>query len=833
MNSQNSTECPQTSPEPTAVDLTAVEDRYRAGQGVDFTEVKEAMVDGLLRLTEQHCTGEGSDAEIIYGARPSSRLVSAFLLPRYDRSGNEDETSDIHIATMGVDLQVAAGTAGTVTIEPALSVFVRELPSWSEIADPRNDMMPQIQLSREARQAVEQRARQYIDEGIAALPPVEDQPQEDEFERAGNALAQAERAHELAEVPDDSPETPATADELRTAQGNARAAESSERAAIQHQDRSRRRATVRNERNATVAMIRCEAFDRAFLELGIYVVDANGQAQRPLSAGDIEEAPHSELIETGIEDAQDSAAATQPEATTAGDEEEGPPPAAGAVSALREGTGRIADEFAAPQPIPQKWRRWRLDLGTFSFDAGDEAAREHAIASFADTLRARLSEALAAWLATNEGQRDAYRPGERALPSHFADEVSWNGYLAALRARRPAVINDVRPDISGVKLIVDLDPDFSDATRLNLRVAIQNDSSMPAGRDPSAFEHAIFQVDVQVGLPRALHKPLRLDRVKPSYRFRDWLEYPAMGLNCGVRQLASDANQMVVRTTWAPRYCQPRIEPRSIEGVPTSYVELSSETSDPALLFALPDEYETWIESQSGLDAGANLDADLAEQERRSHAEDIEAYRRFAETQSVQMADGLMELVFKGGVRAWLHAVARQMKIIPVGKIGAPQQVSLPSVECATAPRKVQGAAVERRLAPDEVACFALLRGVKKRHHCQGMQKSHIARPRWPLQNAGAYPARQRFQKPLKKRESRAVQRRGFAKTSFKRDQVDKPRSGHNRADIECARLFVGAILRLSLFLENRFSLCLPRFQTFKQFLAAFVGFGPGLLQRF
>ena len=628
MNSQNSTECPQTSAEPTAVDLTAVEDRYRAGQGVDFTEVKEAMVDGLLRLTEQHCTGEGSDGEIIYGARPSSRLVSAFLLPRYDRSGNEDETSDIHIATMGVDLQVATGTAGGITIEPAFSVYVRELPSWSEIADPRNDMMPQVQLSREARQAVEQRARQYIDEGIAALPPVEDEPQEDESERAGNALARAERAHELVDVLDDSSETPATADELGTAQGNARAAENSERAAIQHQDRSRRRATLRNERNATVAMIRCEAFDRAFQELGIYVVDANGQAQRPLSAGDIEEAPHSELIESGIEDAQDGAAATQPEATAAGDEEEGPPPASGAVSALREGTGRIADEFAAPQPIPQKWRRWRLDLGTFSFDAGDEVAREHAIASFTDTLRARLSEALAEWLATNDGQRDAYRPGERALPSHFADEVSWNGYLAALRARRPAAIDDVRPDISGVKLIADLDPDFSDATRLNLRVAIQNDSSMPGGRDPSAFEHAIFQVDVQVVLPRALHKPLRLDRVKPSYRFRDWLEYPAMGLNCGVRQLASDADQMVVRTTWAPRYCQPRIEPRSIEGVPTSYVELSSETSDPALLFALPDEYDIWIESQSGLDAGANLDADLAEQERRSHAEDIEAYRR-------------------------------------------------------------------------------------------------------------------------------------------------------------------------------------------------------------
>ena len=629
MNSQNSTERQETSPAPTAVDLTAVEDRYRAGHGVDFTEVKEAIVDGLLRLTERHCTGEGPDGEIIYGVRPSSRLVSAFLLPRYDRSGNEDETSDIHIATMGVDLQVAAGTVCGIAIKAAFSVYVRELPSWSEIADPRNDMMLQVQLSREARQAVEHRARQYIDEGIAALPPVEDELQEEESERAGRALAQAALAHELSEVPDDFPETPATGDERGTARANAEAAERSERAAVRHQDRSRHRARLRNERNATISGIRCEAFDRAFQELGIFVADANGQAQRPLSASDIEEAQQSKLIETGIEDAQDSAAAAmQPEASAAGDEAVGPPPASGAVSALREGTGRIADQFAAPQPIPQKWRRWRLDLGNFSFEAGDEAAREHAITSFADTLRARLSEALATWLATNEGQRDAYRPGERVLPSHFADEVSWNGYLAALRARRPAVMDDVRPDISGVKLIADLDPDFSDATRLNLRVAIQNDSSMPGGRDPSAFEHAIFQVDVQVVLPRALHKPLRLDRVKPSYRFRDWLEYPAMGLNCGVRQLASDADQIIVRTTWAPRYCQPRIEPRSIEGVPTSYAELSSEASDPALLFALPDEYDIWIESQSGLDAGANLEADLAEQERRSHAEDIEAYRR-------------------------------------------------------------------------------------------------------------------------------------------------------------------------------------------------------------
>src|SRR5690606_1081890 len=154
-----------------AVDLRSAETRYQANTGGDFTEAKEALVDALLRLTEQRCTGEGADGEVIYGVRPSSKLVSGFLLPRYDRTGAEDETSDIHIATMGLDLQVAAGTSGEVAIRPSLSVYLRQLPSWQEICDPRHEMMPQVQLSRDTRLMVEQRARAYIQERIAELPP--------------------------------------------------------------------------------------------------------------------------------------------------------------------------------------------------------------------------------------------------------------------------------------------------------------------------------------------------------------------------------------------------------------------------------------------------------------------------------------------------------------------------------------------------------------------------------------------------------------------------------------------------------------------------------------
>ncbi|HIB67844.1 MAG TPA: hypothetical protein EYO33_22805, partial [Phycisphaerales bacterium] len=456
---------------PSAIDLTACEDRFRQSTGCDFSEAKEAMVDALLRLTEQHCTGEDLGGEIIYGVRPSSRIVSAFLLPRYDQTGAEDETSDIHISTMGIDLQITSATPSSITVEPSLSVYVRELPSWSELIDPRNDMMPQIQLSREARQSVEQRARSYIDERIATLPPLEDE-QTEEIERAGSALAQAERSYDLSEVSEDAHATPLSSDERGTIQANAESVERLERAATQHQDRARSRAAQRNERNATIAEIRREAFDRAFRELGIYIVGSNGQSERPVSANDVEEAPRSRLIEAGIEDTLSSAGDSEPE-TVSAEHRDGPPTASGALGGLREGVGRIADQFAAPQPIPQKWRRWSLDLSPIRFDVLDEAAREQAIGLFSDALRIQLTETVTAWLATGDGQRDAYRSGERIFPSHFADEASWNNYLTALRTRRPAELDDIRPDISGVALIVDLDPDFADRSRFNLRIALQ------------------------------------------------------------------------------------------------------------------------------------------------------------------------------------------------------------------------------------------------------------------------------------------------------------------------------------------------------------------------
>ncbi len=613
--------------DPRAVDLTFEEQRLIDAAGHDFTEAKEAIVEALVRMTERRCSGVDGDGELLFGSRPSSKLVSGFLLPRFD-SGGADDTSDIHIATMGVDLQLAAGQGGEIVVRPNITAYIRELPSWTEISDPKHDVMPRVQLSQQTRQTIEQRARGIIQEHLAELPPLEEESDPD---RGGDAIARAETAHESAEVAEEQRDQAGSHDtEARgTSRAASEAADRAGRAAQAHTRAAADRADARRQRAVTVSAIRREAFDRAFAELGIQLLQPSNAGQgRTVTSSDLDDGDRSDIVETGIEDA--AAQVQQQEQSSqasdiAGDE---PPPAAGALGALRPGTGRVDDRFAAPQPIPQKWRRWTLDLGEFRFNVSDPATLDTAANAFSSRLREHLAQRVSNWLTTEEGQRAAYRPNERVLPSHFADEASWNRFLTELRSRRPAVPSDVTPDLSGVTLVLQFDPDFADGSRANLRIAIQNDAAMPAGRDASAFEHAIFQVGLEITVPTGIHRQLRLDRVRPSYRFRDWLEYPAMGLNCGVRQIASSPDSVHLQTTWAPHYAQPRIDPRQVDGVPTSYAELADPAADVARLLALPTAYDAWIGEQEAVDVGREFPADLANEEREAHRRDLEAYRR-------------------------------------------------------------------------------------------------------------------------------------------------------------------------------------------------------------
>jgi hypothetical protein len=640
---------------PRSVDLDAVEREMRNVSGTDLTEAKEAVVEVLLQLAVQKCTGEGPAGEFIFGVKPSSRLVSGFLLPRFDATGQGDETSDIHIATMGIDLQVAVDRSGEIAAVPDISIYVRMLPTWEDLNDPRHDMVPRSELSRETRQAVEDRAREYINEAIAALPPVAEATEPDE--RPADAIAAAERARDLADqaeqriAEEGEPDADARG-QNRAAQTAAQRAE--EIAAVRRQG-AQERLAARRQRNAAVAAIRREAFNRAFADLGIRLRETRTGATnaRIVTADDLAADLGSEESQAGTPPPPEGA---QPQDAGADAATYGTPAevAAGADFAVRPDAGILDDRFAERQPIPMKWRRFNLELGEFRFNSHDAAARDAASAAFAARVLEQARAILGAWIATPEGQRDAYRPNERILPSNFASRPNWERYLDELRRRRPAVLADILPDLTGVALVLDAAADFVDPSRINLRAAIENGAQIPSRQTFADFEPSLFQVGLQLTLPSALHQPLRLDRVQPSYRFKDWLTYPAMGLNCGVQRLPSAEGTFRIGTTWAPRYAQPRIDPTVIAGLPARYAELANPNCDIARLLLLPDRYDAWIEDQALVDAGQGLPAEIAERERQAHAQDLEAYRR----ESGYIRTGIQLLLDSGRVAQTLASRA-------------------------------------------------------------------------------------------------------------------------------------------------------------------------------
>ncbi len=299
---------------------------------------------------------------------------------------------------------------------------MRVLPTWEELSDRRHEMLPRSELSRETRQEVEDRARQYINEAVAALPPLDEPVEPDE--RPGDAVAEADRAQDTA----DQAELTAAEQGDAESRGHSRAAQEAaqrlERVAAARQQNVQQRLAARREKNAAVAAIRRDAFGRAFAELGVRLQEASaGSASaRAVRAEDL-------ATDIGSEDIQPDLPAPLVDAEQR--DSETPPPtdgepaavAAGAVIMLRPDAGILDDRIAERQPIPMKWRRFRLHLGEFRFDCHDETSRT----ATSDSFRARVWTRPAPFWRRGSTRRKA-RETRIAPMSEF--------YQANLRARR-------------------------------------------------------------------------------------------------------------------------------------------------------------------------------------------------------------------------------------------------------------------------------------------------------------------------------------------------------------------------------------------------------------
>ena len=277
----------------------------------------------------------------------------------------------------------------------------------------------------------------------------------------------------------------------------------------------------------------------------------------------------------------------------------------------------IKDEHFEPLSVPHKWLRLEVVLPDLELDTAKPTDQlEHDIADHAAHMNAAVFKRLEDWVKSDDpeagGKAWGYRHDLQIPASQY---TKWYEFLDRVRKSNLAI---AIPDIQ-LSWDLELHTDWLDPSKRDLFIALENVSQMPR-QFADETEESIFQASLRLELPAALHQPLKLERIEPSYRYNKYLAYPAMGHNCGVERVQSAADVRVLQTTWTPRYVQPRIVPTSANGVQRLVRALASPGGLDGLAPLVP-AMDTWlkdlpsqVKTAEGLDpsdsAGSAREAD-------------------------------------------------------------------------------------------------------------------------------------------------------------------------------------------------------------------------------
>jgi len=501
---------------------------------------KEAVVDSLLNNLSARLSGRGEFYKIIHGNKPSSVLMSEFILPMPEEERDNDEEADpIRISSHGLDFQVESNSQDVaLRVQVRGAAYVRILPLAEELK-PGAILEPKFPLATETRKALKARIRESLTQLRAELSMTS-------------------------------------------------------RSAPMHPDWTTRSVEIRRQAHEALGIPFDNALDRT----------------DPESASDRVTTAEEELNE---------------------DDSEAPPLAEAPLN------DDLPDSAVDAIPPPPKWLRLDLDLPAFSFTVAS-ATRDASVATA--TLNDAIAQQIQSWAnSTDEhtgGHLWGYRHARPIKPSHVRD---WLGYLAAVRAAAPIV-----PKLE-LRWEVLTTPDPLDASRTTIHVALENLSEPPRKHDRKEVERSLFQVAVSVTLPSAIHRPLRLDRVRPSYRYNEYLRYPGLGFNGGVTATYA-ADECTLATTWSPRYVLPRIIPteRAAEGVCSNIEALSREDCLKGLEPLVP-AYEAWINAIEHHPVDRGLEgpdiASLKLKEEEQLRRDVAAWR--SELEAIQVGIAILK----------------------------------------------------------------------------------------------------------------------------------------------------------------------------------------------
>jgi hypothetical protein len=254
----------------------------------------------------------------------------------------------------------------------------------------------------------------------------------------------------------------------------------------------------------------------------------------------------------------------------------------------------LNDAHFESMAIPHKWMRLPVEVPPLLLDVSHSKDQLYAeAAAHADEMNASIRAALETWRNSEEseagGRLWGYRRGAEVRASQYR---KWADFLAQVRGSDlPVVVPEIE-----LAWNVETSVDWADPSKTSVLLALENVSLSPRVHADET-EEAVFQVDLVADIPAMLHCPLRLERVDPSYRYNAYLHYSAMGHNCGVQVLDSKDEIVRLKTTWTPRYTQPRIVPTEVPGVNRKVRALSTPEGFEELKPLLP-EFEKWLALQ-------------------------------------------------------------------------------------------------------------------------------------------------------------------------------------------------------------------------------------------
>lgn len=216
-----------------------------------------------------------------------------------------------------------------------------------------------------------------------------------------------------------------------------------------------------------------------------------------------------------------------------------------------------------------------------------------------------INKKLESWYKSDDNTTSGRLWGYPQNKKFTSEEIQkWDDTLIDLRKTFPEELDATKISVPNLNVEWNIEVRSVKGTSSKaLKITLENLTDTNRSRDLEVeYQESIFLTSLEVFLPLHKHKRIKLDRIKPSYRYNKYLTYPALGINCGINH-SVQGELSVLNTTWMPIYRQPRISPIYRSDVDVRFLKLSTPEGIDGLL-KLPDYFERWIE-----DVKQNVDA--------------------------------------------------------------------------------------------------------------------------------------------------------------------------------------------------------------------------------